>query len=120
MLLSRTRWFAPDSPVGVWWLAHCHGFRVDPPPHFGPSGTVDDVLHLQVGGPAELLVVRIGRGRARATRPIAVADVVGVDPQHRVLLVRTSLRRAARRAKRTARTLGWKRDRDAARYESRR
>lgn len=109
MLLSRTRWFAPDSPVGIWWLAHCHGFRVDPPPHFGPSGTVEDVVRVEVGGRAELLIVRIGRGRSAATRPIAVADVAGVDPEHRVLLVRTSLRRAARRAKRNARQLGWER-----------
>lgn len=108
MLLSRAHWFAPESPVGVWWLAHCHGFRVEPPVRHGPAGTVEDVAHVQVGGRAELLIVRIGRGNGAAVRPIAVGDIVAIDPEHRILRVGTSLRQAARRAKRDARSLGWR------------
>ena len=104
MLQSRTRWFAAESPVGVWWLAHCQGFRVEPPPLRAPAGIVEEVRCARGGGGrAELLLVRIGRGRSRETRPIAAADVFAVDPEHRVVRVQMSLRRAARRAERTAR-----------------
>lgn len=117
MLLSRTRWFPPDSPVGIWWLAHCQGFRVEPPPRHGPPGTVEDVAHVQVGGRAELLIVRVDRGHGRVTtpRPIAVSEVAGIDPGKRVVLLRTSLRRAARHAKSSARRLGWSRELHLAR-----
>ena len=104
MLLSRTRWFAPDSAVGVWWLAHCHGFRVEPPPYHGPAGTVHDVGLRKVGGRAELLIVRIGAGRV--TRVLATTEVAAVDPERRVIRLHTSLRRAARLAKRHARRQG--------------
>ena len=103
MLQSRTRWFAAESPVGVWWLAHCQGFRVEPPPHYGPAGTVEEVRCGAPGGRADLLLVRIGRGRSKETRPIAAADVFAIDPEQRVVRVQMSLRRAARRARRSAR-----------------
>jgi len=110
LLEAQTRWFAAESPVGVWWLAHCHGFRVEPPPHYGPSGVVEEVLRISADGRAGLLLVRIGRGRHKVVRPIAVSDVFAVDPEHRVVRVQMSLRRAIRRAKREARTLGWSRE----------
>jgi hypothetical protein len=103
VLQSRTRWFAAESPVGVWWLAHCAGFRVEPPPHFGPSGVVEEVRCGPAGGRAELLLVRTGRGRGTAPRPLAATDVFAIDPEHRVVRVQMSLRRATRRAKRTRR-----------------
>lgn len=98
MLLNRESSFGADTPVGAYWLAHCHGFSVRA--RGTRNAVVEDVAFPDPGAPAAYLVVRVdGLLGSRRCR-IAPAEVDDVDPWRNTVRLRGSLRAASRRTRR--------------------
>lgn len=98
MLIDREPSFPADTPVGAYWLAHCHGFAVRG--RGGLAGVVEDVAFRDPGAPAAYLIVRVDGLLGARRRTIAAAEITEVDPWRQTVRLRSTVRACARRTRR--------------------
>jgi hypothetical protein len=79
---------SPERAVDLTELADSHGYRVDDPN--GRVGTVDGVVAGAWSDRPDAIEVRVGLFRP-AVVVVGVADVAGIDPARRRVLLGTSV-----------------------------